>query len=256
MKKIPLFMLATMCFTVLLAQKTEEQPASLKRTEEQTASAKNVVKINLFAFAFKTISLQYERAVARKVTVAGTLRLMPKGSIPFKNTFINLADDPDTERQINKLKVGNFAFMPEVRYYFSKKGAFRGFYTGLYANIASYTATVPIEFDNNGQTETIPMSGKLTGVTGGLMLGAQFKLGNKISLDWWILGPGYGSSNGSLSGQKTMDAIEQQELRDELAKLDIPLTKFTYNVNGTGATMDFKGPWAGIRSGLCIGFRF
>ena len=88
------------------------------------------------------------------------------------------------------------------------------------------------------------------------MIGAQFKLGNRIYLDWWILGPNYGSSKGSLSGQKNMDAQEQQDLRDELASLDIPLTKFTYNVNSTGATMDFKGPWAGLRSGICIGFRF
>lgn len=224
--------------------------------DEQVTESKNVVKLNLFALALKNVTLQYERAVARKVTVAATLRFMPKGSIPLKSTFINLADDPDTERQINNLKVGNVAFMPEVRYYFSKKGAFRGFYAGLYANIGSYTATVPIEYDNNGTTETITMSGKITGITGGLMLGAQFKLSKKIYLDWWILGPNYGSSKGSLTGKKNMDAIEQQDLRDELADLDIPLTKFTYNVNSTGATMDFKGPWGGIRSGLCIGFRF
>ena len=224
--------------------------------DEQVTESKNVVKLNLFALALKNVTLQYERAVARKVTVAATLRFMPKGSIPLKSTFINLADDPDTERQINNLKVGDVAFMPEVRYYFSKKGAFRGFYAGLYANIGSYTATVPIEYDNNGTTETITMSGKITGITGGLMLGAQFKLSKKIYLDWWILGPNYGSSKGSLTGKKNMDAIEQQDLRDELADLDIPLTKFTYNVNSTGATMDFKGPWGGIRSGLCIGFRF
>ncbi len=241
-----LFFLLTCSTVSLLAQDEAADPAP----------AKNMVKLNLPALALKNITLQYERAVAKKVTVAGTFRMMPKGSIPLKSTFIKLADDPDTERQINNLEVGNFAFMPEVRYYFSKKGAFRGFYLGLFANIASYSATVPIEYDNNGTTETIPMSGKLTGITGGLMIGAQFKLSNRIYLDWWILGPNYGSSKGSLSGQKIMDAQEQQDLRDELAALDIPLTKFTYNVNSTGATMDFKGPWAGLRSGICIGFRF
>ena len=105
-------------------------------------------------------------------------------------------------------------------------------------------------------TEMIPMSGKLTAITGGLMIGAQFKLSKSLSLDWWILGPNYGTSTGDLSGKKIMDATEQQDLRDELADLDIPLTKFTYNVNGTGATMNFKGPWAGLRAGISIGFRF
>ncbi|MBK8609520.1 MAG: DUF3575 domain-containing protein [Chitinophagaceae bacterium] len=239
-----LSLLSALCTTNLYAQ------------EKETANTKNVVKLNLFALGLKNVTLQYERAVAKKVTVAGTLRFMPKGSIPLKKTFINYADDPDVEKQINNLSVGNFAFMPEVRYYFGKRGAFHGFYLGLFANMASYSATVPLEYDNGGTKETIPMTGKLTGITGGLMIGAQFKLSNKIYLDWWILGPNYGSSSGSLSGQKVMDVDEQQDLRDELRDLDIPLTRFTYTVTGTGATMDFKGPWGGLRSGLCIGFRF
>ncbi|MCC7379148.1 MAG: hypothetical protein IT255_07305, partial [Chitinophagaceae bacterium] len=81
-------------------------------------------------------------------------------------------------------------------------------------------------------------------------------LGGPVYLDWWILGPGYGTSNGKLTGSKNMTPSEQQELRDSFADTDIPLTKFTYTVNSTGATMDFKGPWAGIRSGLAIGIRF
>jgi hypothetical protein len=217
---------------------------------------KNMVKLNLPALALKNISLQYERKVAKKVTIAGTFRYMPTGSIPLKSTFKDLADDPDTERQLDNLRVGNFAFMPEARFYLSRKGAFRGFYLGLYGNIARYNADIPLEYDDAGTTKTIPMSGHLTAITGGLMIGSQFKLGGPVYLDLWILGPGYGTSNGTLTGKQTMDASEQQSLRDELDDLDIPLTKFTYNVNGSGATIDFKGPWAGIRSGICIGFRF
>jgi len=243
-----------LCLLLLIVTTTAAVQA--QETEKEPAPAKNIIKLNLPALALKNISLQYERAVARKLTVAGTFRFMPKGSIPLKSTFINLIEDADTERQINNLNVGNIAFMPELRYYFSKKGAFRGFYLGLFANIANYSTDVAIEFDDNGTTETIPMSGKLTGITGGLMIGAQFKLSKKIYLDWWALGPNYGSSSGDLSGQKVMDATEQQNLRDEFDDLDIPLTKFTYTVNGTGATMNFKGPWAGIRAGICIGIRF
>ncbi|MBK7376978.1 MAG: DUF3575 domain-containing protein [Chitinophagaceae bacterium] len=117
MKKITLLLFVSLCTTALLAQKEKKEPSP----------AKNMVKLNLTALAFKNISLQYERAVAKKVTVAGTFRYMPTGSIPFKSTFITIADDPDTERQLNNLKVGNIAFMPEVRFYFSKK-RLPGFY--------------------------------------------------------------------------------------------------------------------------------
>lgn len=251
MKKLILLLLIIACTVDLQAQKDKSKNAT-----DETAPAKNVVKINLFAIALKNITLQYERAVGRKVTVAGTFRLMPKGSIPLKNTFKNLADDPDVDRQLNNLKVGNFAFMPEVRYYFSKKGAFRGFYLGLFASIAKYNADVVYEYDDAGTTKNIPMAGGITSITGGLMIGAQFKLSKKLYLDWWALGPNYGSSNGKISGQKLLSASEQQSLKDELKGLDVPLTKFTYEVNGNGATLNFKGPWAGLRSGLCIGFRF
>lgn len=250
MKKLFVLLLATTSCCTLLAQKEKE------KKEEEPAPAKNVVKLNLFALALKNISIQYERAVGRKVTIAGTFRYMPTGSIPFKSSFKTLADDPETEKQIDDLKVGNFAFMPEARFYVGKKGAFRGFYLGLYANIARYNANIPFKYDDAGVSKTIDMSGHLTAITGGLMIGAQFKLGGPVYLDWWALGPGYGTSSGKLTGNKTMNASEQQDLRDELADTDIPLTKFTYTVNGSGATIDFKGPWAGIRSGLAIGIRF
>jgi len=250
MKRICLLLFATISSLSLLAQKEKE------KDKDEPVPGKNVVKINLPALALKNITLQYERAVARKVTVAGTFRFMPKGSIPLKSTFNNLADDVETERQLNNLKVGNIAFMPELRYYLSKKGAFRGFYLGLFASIAKYNADILLEYDDNGTTEFIPMSGDLTGITGGLMIGAQFKLSKAVYLDWWILGPNYGSSKGNLTGKKTMDAADQQDLRDELRDLDIPLTEYTYKVDGNGARIDFKGPWAGIRSGICIGIRF
>ena len=244
-------MIVTLAAVAMQAQNTNDKTENTER-----APAKNAVKLNLFALPLKNISLQYERAVARKVTIAGTIRYMPTGSIPFQSVFNDLAADSDLDRQLSKLNVGNIAFIPELRYYLGKHGAFRGFYLGLFADIARYNADIVYEYDDAGTTKTIPMSGGLTGITGGLMIGAQFKLGKKIYLDWWILGPNYGISDGSLSGKKTMNASEQQSLRDELDAQDIPLTRFTYTVDGNGATINMKGPWAGIRSGLCIGFRF
>ncbi len=224
--------------------------------KDETAETKNIIKVNLPALVFKNITVQYERQVARKITVAGTFRMMPKGSIPFKKTIIKLADDVETERQLNNLKIGNMAFMPEVRFYLGKKGAFRGFYLAPFASIAKYDANLLLEYDDNGETKTIPMAGSVNAFTGGLMLGAQWKLSKVLYLDWWILGPNYGRSNGDITGQGKLTASEQQSIRDELDDLDIPLTDFTYSVNDNGAAVKFKGPWAGMRSGICLGFRF
>lgn len=246
MTKFKFLVLGILITTISFGQEAETKPAA----------GNNIIKLNLPALALKNISVQYERAVARKITVAGTLRYMPDGNIPLKSTFIKLADDPDIERQLNNTKVGNMAFMPEVRFYLGKKGAFRGFYLGPFASIARYNADILFEYDDAGSTKTIPLSGDVNTFTGGLMIGAQWKLSQLIYLDWWILGPNYGTSKGDVTGKKTLNASEQQSLRDELANLDIPLTKFTYTVDGNGATINFKGPWAGVRSGICLGFRF
>jgi len=251
MKKILLLLYVVTGTTGLFAQEVIDNEKI-----DGNARKNNIIKLNLPALAFKTISVQYERAIAKKITVAGTFRYMPQGSIPFKNSIIKLADDPETERQLNNLEIGNIAFIPEVRFYVGKKGTFHGFYLSPFASIARYSSKLLFEFDNNGTTETIPLSGDVNAFTGGLMLGAQWKLSKAVYLDWWILGPNYGKSNGDLTGRKSLTASEQQSLRDELAGLDIPLTEFTYDVNTNGATVNFDGPWAGVRSGICIGINF
>ncbi len=252
MKKIFLVLMASTCTLGLLAQEVIDND-EIDGIEKKK---NNIIKLNLPALAFKTVSVQYERAIAKKMTVAGTFRYMPEGTIPFKNSIVKLADDPDVERQLNNLEVGNMAFIPEIRFYVGKKGAFRGFYLAPFASIARYSSNLLFEFDDNGSTETIPLSGDVNSFTGGLMLGAQWKLSKAVYLDWWILGPNYGKSKGDITGRKSLTASEQQSLRDELAALDIPLTEFTYDVNANGATINFDGPWAGIRSGICIGINF
>jgi hypothetical protein len=217
---------------------------------------KNIVKLNLFALSLKNISLQYERAISKKITLAGTARLMPKGNIPFKTAIKNAVDDPESSKQIDEISVGNFAFMPEIRFYVGRRGAFHGFYIAPYGSVANYSASLPYTYTDNGTDKTIPLSGNVTTITGGIMFGAQWSLSKKVYLDWWILGPNYGSSDGKLSGQQTLTPDEQASLKDNLNNLDIPLTQTTNTVDANGATLYFKGPWAGVRSGLCIGIRF
>ncbi|MFZ4769214.1 MAG: DUF3575 domain-containing protein [Ferruginibacter sp.] len=251
MKKV-LFLL----FVVFTNSSIHAQTEKDSNQNTEGSAKKNIVKLNFPALAFKNFTVQYERAIAKKITLAGTFRLMPKGSIPFKSAFIKAANDPDVERQINNLKVGNMAFMPELRFYLGKRGAFHGFYLAPFANIAKYDADLIFEYDDNVTTKTIPLSGSVNSLTGGLMMGAQWKLSKSLYLDWWILGANYGNSKGDITGKKTLNTSEQQSLRDELASLDIPLTNFTYIVDGNGATLNFKGPWGGIRAGICLGINF
>ncbi|MEO6406406.1 MAG: DUF3575 domain-containing protein [Ferruginibacter sp.] len=246
MKKSLAILLLILSANTLLAQKENDS----------VYQKKNIVKLNLFALGLKNISIQYERIVSRKVSVGLGIRYMPDGSLPFKTTFKNLIDDEDTKNQVDNITLGNFAITPEVRFYTGKKGAPRGFYIAPFVRIARYTTKLPFTYDDAGTKKSIDLSGSLSTVTGGILFGKQWKLGKQIYLDWWLFGPQYGSSNGKIDGKKTLTPSEQTSLRQELDDLDVPLTKITYTVDGNGAVVNFKGPWAGVRSGLCLGINF
>lgn len=224
-------------------------------------TSKNVLKVNLLSIPFNNIHLQYERQIAKKISVALGVRYMPEGDIPQKSKIIDLIDDQEVTKHISNFKTGNYAITPEIRFYMGK-AALKGFYIAPFARYSNYTASLPFEFeyDVSGvpNKETIPLEGTLTTFTGGVMLGSQFRLAKMVTLDWWILGPQYGASKGDILGKKNLTPEEQDGLREELEGFteDLPLVKTSYTVDGNGARLNLKGPWAGIRAGLCLGIRF
>jgi hypothetical protein len=253
-KKILVFALASLLFGIQNAQ------AQTISAETSSSDAQNIVKWNVAALALKSYSFQYERAVGSKVSVGIGYRFMPKSGIPFKSTINDWVDDEQTERTINNFKTSNFAITPEVRFYLGSKGVFNGFYLAPYVSYAKYNGEGPFEFDipQLNRTETMFFKGDINTFTGGLKIGAQWKLSRLVYLDWWIIGPNYGSAKGDLSGKRNSNAIEQAVLKQQIDDLidDLPLIKATSTVDANGATIHIKGPWAGARAGLNVGFRF
>ncbi len=249
-----LFIFLFVCFTTSTAQ-TRRATASGENFSEA-----NLVKINLAALPASTFSVQYERAVAKKISVGLGLRLMPKSGLPLKSFIEDLIDDEDAFAHLESLKVSNFALTPEVRFYMGKS-VFRGFYIAPFARYASYNAKMPFDFEYEHPItgtieETMPLDGKISTITGGVMFGAQWKLSKLVYLDWWILGPHYGTSSGNIDGEKSLTAEEQTGLREALSDLDdLPFVE-GYQVNDSGAHVNIKGPWGGVRAGLALGFRF
>jgi hypothetical protein len=227
---------------------------------DETSLGLNIVKVNLTAIPLGNFSFQYERAVAKKISIGVGLRVMPKSRLPLKGLIKDVIDDDDSWRHFENLKISNFAITPEVRFYMGKS-VFRGFYIAPFARFANYTVQTPFEFEydhplEGPQEETIPLDGKISTFTGGFMLGAQWKLPKSLYLDWWILGPHYGTSNGDIKGNKTLSPEEQHGIRESLGDLDdLPFVE-GYEVDSSGARVDIKGPWGGIRAGIALGFRF
>lgn len=239
------------------------QDVAPEKTDSSSSRHKmNIIKTNITGIPLRNYSLQYERVLNKRFSLALSYRIMPEGSIPFKSLITNSIEDGDQEAidQIESLQLSNTAITAELRWYVGKKGYGRGFYIAPFFRHANHKASnVSIEYDSDlGGTEKVDLSGSLVSNTGGLLFGAQWFLGKAIVLDWWILGPHYGGGNGDLKGltSSPMSAQEQDDLRQELEDIDIPLTTKTVYVDANGAAVKLDGPWAGIRAGISLGIRF
>lgn len=218
-------------------------------------SGKSLVKINLLSLPLRNYSLGYEYKIGNKITAGLGFRFMPNGKLPMLSSIKKIVDDTELSKQLDNVSMSNTAISPEIRFYLGKQ-AMRGFYLAPFSRISSYKLAVPIEFEVNSVVKSIPMNGDLKTFTAGLQIGAQWKLAGRVYLDWWILGPQYGSAKGSISGTKTLTADEQASIKAELESLEIANVETTTTVNGNGARLEMKGPWAGLRAGLNLGIRF
>lgn len=191
----------------------------------------NFFKINLFGIPLKNYSLQYERALSKRFSVAVAYRIMPSTGLPFKNLISDAiaeeagSDDAEVneaKETILGLRVSGSAITPEVRLYVGKKGYGRGFYLAPFYRRATFeTNNLAFNFEdeNNANEEiSVNLNGKFTSNTGGLLMGAQWALGKYICLDWWILGAHFGNGEGNFRGvtNQTLTPSEQEDIRQEL----------------------------------------
>ncbi len=216
---------------------------------------KNIVKINLIGFS---INGQYERLLNKRFSVALSYKFLPSGKFLFRGLIP--MSDPQAKESLDNLIVSNSAITPELRLYVGKKGYGQGFYLAPFFRSASFSGKgIGIDFTlDNGQSATFDMSGKIKSNTFGLLLGAQWKLGKRIWLDWQILGPHYGTASGNITGisSVSLSATEQTSLANALRDIDLPFTNETVTVKANQATLGLTGPWAGLRTGISLGIGF
>jgi hypothetical protein len=264
--KRKLLFLAVILFNCSIAsaqftkESNEKEPATT--TDGMFGLKKNNVKISLTSLIFGNFQLQYERSLTKRIGVVVGYSFIPKGALPFKTQLNDLtADNEDTNGIFENAELGYKAFTPEVRFYLGK-GYGKGFYIApFYRNVNYDITNVNFTFSSDiaGVTEqNLAMGGSLSANSFGLQFGAQFNLGKHLILDWWIVGPHYGTSKGNFVGitDRNLTTFEQQELKEELDNIELPLSDIKTEVNARGAKIILSGPWGGVRSGISLGYRF
>jgi hypothetical protein len=220
----------------------------------------NNVKLSVTSLIFKNFQFQYERSLTKRIGVVIGYSFISKGAVPYKSQLSDLTSgSSDTQGMFDNTELGYNAITPEVRFYLGE-GYGKGFYIApFYRNLKYDIRKVNFTYTNQlGGQDDIDLGGKLSANTFGLQFGAQFNLGKHLILDWWIAGGHYGTSKGDFVGisDRTLTQFEQDELQKELDKIELPLSDVNAQANANGATIKISGPWAGIRSGISLGYRF
>ena len=263
MKKI-FFLLTLLLAPLVYAQQLDTlEPAQEQKTDSlslEYQAKKNIVKLSLTSLAFRNIHLQYERILNKRVSVSLSFSNIFEGEIPLLGSVENTIDDTESFDKIKDVSLSYYSVTPEVRFYLGKKGFGKGFYLApFYRNSKLTLDGVSFEYTTDeGGTSSISTSGSIGGNTVGLLIGSQFNLGKSVVLDWWIVGPHYGSGSGTLNGvsSEPFSAVERNALQTELNELDLPFVDETTEVSAQDIKVLFSGPWGGVRAGLSLGFRF
>jgi hypothetical protein len=232
---------------------------------ENDISSRNIIKLNFTPLMYRTISVQYERLVGAKTSFTLGINYMPKGPIPFSKFFedkTTSSSSSTTTTELQDLRITNFTITPEFRYYINQAG--KGFYFSLYGRYRNLTATLPyVYLDNNNQKQSINLNGNLKSPMLGIMIGSQFRLSNKVTLDWYILGAHIKSDKFNISATSSvaMTSAQQEDARKFFADKnninDTPLANFEAVVTANSIAVKSQKTGAGLSGfGLALGFRF
>ncbi len=226
----------------------------------------NIIKLNFSSLLLSNIAVQYEKILGNKVSLALGVRFMPKGRLPLSNTVMSFVEYDQSSQEseegladfFDNTKVGGFAITPEFRYYFKQAG--RGLYLAPYFRYGQYNLTSTYTFIDHNNNIPIDFIGKYTNIGGGIMLGCQFNLGERVTLDWWIFGPFVGTMNFNLNASGyTLTDDEYKAVKEDFDDFNVEFLnyKFEKKLTHSSADVSIKGLSTAIRSfGINLGIKF
>jgi hypothetical protein len=214
----------------------------------------NIIKLNLLGLALGNIGVQYERTLGEHSSLAMGISYLPSRSLP------DFVIDEDSTTSLKSMSFSGWTFTPEYRYYFSGKAP-KGFYVAPYFRYSTFIVDkVDISYTSTttNQEVKVPADGSYKATTVGLMLGSQWLLGEHMTLDWWILGVGFGSQEAEITALGDFSQIDIQDIKNELADIDEEIPgSMDYTVTSNSVNIKYDPEMPGFRGfGLCLGYKF
>jgi hypothetical protein len=225
----------------------------LAAPRDSFSQSKNVIKTSVIPIFLKDYSLYFERRIHKNISFSIGGSYMPERGLPSAVTNFSGGSSVD----LSKISFSGLSITPEIRIFPGLKlrhPAPHGFYISLYVKVRSYQVDFPYAYNDS---TTFDFSGKFTGVGIGMMLGHQWIIKDRFSIDWWISGVHFGNlySTFEVTDDK-LSSISQNDFIEKLGKISFPQGDINTEVSGSTAKITINAPYVGLRSGFTLGVAF
>jgi uncharacterized protein DUF3575 len=265
-KQITFFAIGAFLFCSISCAQTTTPPAAAQANQAmQSFFGKNLIKFNFSGLVLQNYMVQYERVINKKQSIALTVSIAPNVSLPFKSTLLSdYGSNSDARRAIVNTTYKKYTATLEYRFYFSGKAP-KGLYFAPFARYMNMSQSNVYTFTpSDGKLHTANMHSQFGGFGAGFLIGDQFLIGPHWAIDWWIIGPFYGTTiNADFVGTDPqmgdMSAQDLQKVENDIENIKLPLYKTSAVLTPATNTLEakVKGPYYGIRAfGLCLAYRF
>ncbi len=207
---------------VAIASQAQNQPGVAKRRpvkkkKELYERVDQVAKINISSFAFRALSLQYEKKISRSKTMGIGLIYRPNFSTPFVNVLLKDTSFSVSAETMTMLKTARYqAWMisPELRFYVKKKAP-RGLYLAPFLRHKRETFSADFRYQESGSGSSLIKTGlyksKVNTLGLGVLFGLQILAKNKMTIDFWFLGPWVGYEWVKNTGKVNASGLNQYD---------------------------------------------
>ncbi len=225
----------------------------------------NTLKVNLSSLLLYNFSFQYERVIGPSGSVTLGVNYRPDLGVPFASLFKRVLEDQEAEldlgRMIDAASMSFLSVTPEFRFYPGSKGAPNGLYLAPFVRYAKWDMVNVFEFTpEDTDPFDVKLDGGLSYLAGGIMIGFQWQIGQRTTLDWWLAGPYIGAVDGSFFARGDQFEMSEQDKRDleqEVRDLDLIILDLDARVKDDGVDVFMDGYILGLRTmGFTIGYRF
>jgi len=257
--------LNAICVLLIYAEANAQDPVTPVTAKDIPLINKNLIKFNLSGVVLNSYTLQYERVLNRKQSIALTIGASPNVSLPFRSTLLkDFGNNEDAKRAIETTVFTKYTATLEYRFYFSGKAP-KGLYFAPFVRYMNMKLSQDYTFTpSDGRLHTAHMNSQFNGFGAGFLIGDQFLIGPHWAIDWWIVGPFYGTNITAdfIGTDPQMDDMSQQDLanlKSNIEGVKLPLYTTTATVTPATNTVEAKlvGPYYGVRAfGVCVAYRF